>query len=336
MLDLSGKCALPPAPPGVTWRYLTPKDAPHLNELIRRIEHVDNPPYRSSWQDVTRFFDPESVWAGIGAIDHQGAIRAFGHLRIRRGSAADIVCHGGVDPTWRGRGLGRYSLMWQTEASEIILHTLEGQRRICIYVEDTDEDLIQHLDVLGYVRDKTYVELVRMLDKTSVASAVARQSKDDPFTVVVPWDPELSEEVRLAANRMAGDEVQWSSEDWKRGWEHFAEDASFLLLDKQTDRSRIVGYVATSIYPQDFDVLGRRQGSIDLLGIDSDYLQHFAFMMEHVVAAYMAKGFDAVGVSADGDVEKGELELYRDCGFSISSTSHLYVKSLDLVNYPFG
>lgn len=338
MLDFSTTCPLPQAVPGATWRYLTNQDAAALNLLIQRIEAVDNPPYRSSWQDVTQFFSPNTLWAAVGAFDQQGIMRGFGHLRVRDRDVKDVICYGGVDPNWRRRGIGHASLGWQTQTSEYILARLSDPGQIIIFVEDDKDEWISHLLEAGYEKQATFVELAYIFadHKKMIADTIADRgvflgrpydgSPKSPFVELIQWTDDLSEQVRLATGRLSGGQANISRDAWKDGWEHFASSASFILLDKHTDRSRVVGYILCSSYTQDFDVLGRRQGTIDMLAIDSDYYDYLPDMFDAVIRSYEYRGFDAIGASAERSDNSSELTVYDECGFNVCSRNFAYTK----------
>ena len=57
----------------VTWRALTPDHAVALADLIACIERVDDPPYRTSLDEIVELLSNMSKWRGvIGELNETG------------------------------------------------------------------------------------------------------------------------------------------------------------------------------------------------------------------------------------------------------------------------
>lgn len=121
-------------PRELTWLPLGPGDNLELAELVARSESVDNPPYRTTAVETAEYFlDP--TYSGVAGRDRSGVMRAFALVRLRPAAELYASFTGVVDPDWRGRGVGRALLHWQTERARHLI----GAERAARAGTDGDE-----------------------------------------------------------------------------------------------------------------------------------------------------------------------------------------------------
>lgn len=103
--------AYPAATPGITWK---PLEAAHKRDLMRLIvdmERIDNPPYRTSQAEVDSIF--QSDFCGLSAWDQDSRMVAYAIVRVEETDGFQAVCSGGVEASWRNRGVGSIIFQWE-------------------------------------------------------------------------------------------------------------------------------------------------------------------------------------------------------------------------------
>ena len=95
---------------GIEWGALTAAHHGGLSALFARMEARDNPPYRTSPDEVEEMLSGASQWRGLVGIARRGIaagrIVAFAQVVLRFPGRVECVCVGGVDPDFRRIGLG--------------------------------------------------------------------------------------------------------------------------------------------------------------------------------------------------------------------------------------
>lgn len=234
----------------------------------------------------------------------------------------EVVCEGGVDPRYRGQGLGRASISWQRDQARALLdHSRPG--RALFYVEDIAPELSHLLVDAGYTQTDSFVDVSRDLSGPIEIPSLAH-----PFQIVT-WDKELDDLLRQAVNRIlekrkAG--AGYTSEDWTTRRGAFTPNCSFVALDKSTDRSEIAGFVLSSIYRQDWTAVGNRQGYIDLLGLLPGWENEAILksLIAAVLTGFKKQGFATVGALLPETADPATRHLFLEAGFRVIGTSTQY------------
>ena len=186
--------SLPAGSGNFSWRKLGSDNVAEVGSLIHRIEEFDNPPFRTAISEVEDFFAAPSSWRTIGAFGSGNNLVAYAQVRPRL-LLNEVVCEGGVDPRYRGQGLGRASISWQRDQARALLdHSRPG--RALFYVEDIAPELSQLLVDAGYTQTDSFVDVSRDL-----SAPIAVPSLSHPFQIVT-WDKELDDLLRQAVNRI--------------------------------------------------------------------------------------------------------------------------------------
>lgn len=310
---------VPTGPDGLTWRALTPDDAPALAGLVARIEEHERTPYRTSAEEVAEQF--EGDWKDhardtVAALDDEGQIRAYGQVMTVPGDVTVIraFTYGGVDPAWRGRGIGWQLAAWTTGRARQLLaaYATDAPGRIAAYVDNTALDSLALLTAAGFAPIRYYTEMRRSLsDPLPQAPAVDGVS-------IVPWSPELDEAVRLAHNEAFAD--HWGSEPrtaevWAQGRSMFAPGWSLVAVDDAT--GEVAGYLLSDRYEQDWAISGHTAGYTHLLGVRRPWRGRglAVALLTAAMNVYRADGMECAEIGVDTANPSGAHGLYASLGY---------------------
>jgi len=325
---------LPPLPEtgGLTWRALTPADAEDLTTFIAHIEEVDNPPYRTSPEEVADYFDDEGHdYSGIGGFDADGILHAFAFARLRRADAEikRVFISGGLEPSLRDQGIGSAVLDWQIARARQILARADGaddpvaRGRLLLHVDDDQTSLVRLLTTRGFTEARHYSQMRRDLSRPIPEVAV-----EWPLTVE-PWTPALDDAVRRAHNAAFHD--LWgaqplSPQDWQAERAHHVPEWSFVALDRSSDRAQVAGYLMSGRYEQDWHALGWTEGYTEILGVLPAWRgRHVASgLLAHAMRAYAADGMQYAGLDVDADDPSGAIGLFEHLGYERVRGSVVY------------
>lgn len=307
----------------ITWRELNSKDSAQVAKLTERIQHVDNPPYRTSRAEIEADFAADQRWRAFGAFAGATLV-AFGHALFRPSQPPRVLCIGGVDPDYRRQKLGGRIVDLQLQAGKELLGGNEGD--VVMHVDEGMAELVDVLASRGFTWTKTYYELRASLDSFPALQA-------DPFISIVPWSADLDDELRLAVNDVTGQ--KWGSsplseQEWEEGRPHFSEQHSFIALDKSTDRAQIAGLVMCSLYKQDWQALGLKECDVDIFAVAEPWRQTNVGgrLLTAVMQQCAEDGLDAIGAGISSENDSGALDLYHSLGFRTVARTRAYTVHL--------
>lgn len=317
---------------GLVWRPLTRDDVAELTRLLTAIEEADHAPYRTSQGEVDEHFDGE--WKNheldtLGAVDADGRFRAYAQVNQPPGDTRVVraFLDGGVDPLWRGRGIGRELLAWSMGRGrqKIAEAGKELPARIAVFTDDDAPTKIRLLRASGFAPARFYAEMKRPLD-------VALPDIPAPDGIsIVPWTPELDDQVRLAHNEAFAD--HWGSEprtaqEWAQGRSMFAPTWSFAAVDDAT--GEVAGYLLSGRYEQDWEITGYSAGYTELLGVRRAWRgRHLAgALLSAAMTAYKADGIEYAELGVDTANQSGAHRLYTNLGYVVFHSSTMFAIDL--------
>jgi mycothiol synthase len=304
-------------------RRVSAADAATIHDLIRRSEVFDREPLVTPIEEIREIFeDPHLDPAEdlrLATVGEQavGWGRVWHHPSGERLERAYLL--GSVDPEWRGRGIGRTLFAWQLDRARAVLnaHSHDLPRFIKTAAWDWLTDA-QHLyERFGFLPVRWFDELLRPLDPPLERTEV-------PGIDITDWQPGRSEEARLLHNRAFADHWGSGSID-QAAWEKRLTDYG-MRLDLSVvaiARNKAVGYSLNEVYPDDEELLGRRDGWIGTLGVDRDYRGRgiASALIAASLERFRQEGLTHASIGVDADSPTGAHRLYRRLGFDLEKRS---------------
>lgn len=337
-----------PQVPGLSWRPPSADDLDPWYALISRIQDADHNTERWTRGDLERSLGLS--WVDLSAdalvgIDVSGSFRAFARNGFRPGYTDElsIALMGGVDPDWRGRGVGRQLLAWQRARARHNVadlragdaHAATLPARVGAFVESQEESKAHMLAVAGFEPRRWFDVMRRPLTAEDVAMP-------DPVLPdgleVVHYASEFSERTRFAHNEAFLD--HWGSnpatvEVWRAGQEDgeaFRPASTFLILDSAVEGLPVVGYVLNEEYVEEWPVLGHTEGYVGTLGVIRAWRgRGLARILLQLSAREFARlGHPFMALDVDADNPTGAGRLYTDFGFVRAERSTYYAIDPDV------
>ena len=304
----------------IQWRALDPADSGSLHGLIRELEQRDEALSRTSPSEAEVMLGrpglAEAIAAFVADDPTPDAPIAFGYVGLARSGKPEAICHGGVLPEFRGRGIGQQLLDWQTERGTSLLNEVfPGVPGSIVHAVDARRTAFhRHLESLGYEWSHSFAELRHDLD------AIPAPQGTSSFVEIVPWSGDWEEQVRKTLARQArlsGVAGDATDPQWAGPQGHPDPALSFLAIDRRGDRTRVAGLVEVGRYRDDWEALGWSEGYIDTVAaFDPDIRgEVLGALVTRALEAIKEAGLEkaAVGVNPQADPET--MAFYDDIGF---------------------
>lgn len=318
---------LPTCELNLQWRALQEEDTEALYALLRRIEEHDDPPYRSTREEVSD--SARAEWTNLpqnslAGFDDEGNLRAYGVVtEPDDGDRARSFLEGGVDPDERHRGVGSVMLAWQVQRARELLAGSDGNGQLIVQVEDGMRASRELVERHGFTPGGYHTEMRRDLRAAELpAIELARPME------LVPWSHELDDAIRLAHGETVGpDSRPPSPQRWQEGRTYFVPEWSFLVLDHTTDRAQVAGYLLSSKYEQDWPTLGWSEGYVDMLGVRAPWRgkRIATALLTRVMAAYAESGMEYAALGLDHPSKDDSFGLFDKLGFVPTRDATTYV-----------
>jgi mycothiol synthase len=316
--------------PRLELRPVSIDDAPTIHALIRSAEVHDRFPLVTNLAEVEEYFaephfDPEHD-ARLALVDGEPA----GWGRIWHAPSGEreerAYLSGTVDPRHRGKGVGTAVLEWQIERGTERLRAHPGDlpRHLRTIEYDWVSDALDLYRRHGFQEVRWMEELLRGLD--------AIPEVDSPDGVaIVAWNRAHDEAARVVKNTAFAD--HWGSTPTDAAtWATWLEghgtrlDLSFLALAGE----EVVGYCLNEHYPDDEELLGRRDGWIGSLGVLREWRKRgvASALVVRSLRAFAGEGFTHASIGVDSDNPTGAAGLYRALGFEPQTRSITFQRTV--------
>lgn len=329
-----------PATAALSWRPLDPDLVPQWHRLTEVLVEADNGTEHLSPDDLADELAPD--WIDLArdttiGLDADGVARAFGLTQVRPGDVTLLRAFlwGGVDPEWRGHGIGRDLLARQErQAAEIV-----GRRRADL---GPDVPAAAFVQVDQGVDDAARLAVRAGFEPTRHSWVMRRDLStplpDAPLPAaeaglrLVPWSAELDDAIRLAHNEAFADHwgfQPWDVEtwhQWESGHRDFRGDWSFAVLDGE----QVAAYALSAGYVNDWEAQGYTEGWTAKLGVRRPWRGRglAKTLLAASMRAFRAGGIEYAGLDVDSANPTGAVALYTGLGYEVRHQMVQYLKSL--------
>ncbi|SDT70297.1 mycothiol synthase [Jiangella sp. DSM 45060] len=325
-----------PADAGLTWRPLTPGDIPawfalcevvddhdDANERVAKSELADR--FKGAWHDPAR--------DSVAGFDSDGNVRAYAwsvYRPVTEGTQAPVL-FGAVHPDYRRRGLGRALLAWSEARGrqQLAAATVNLPARIRVYLDEAHTEARRLAEAAGFTPIRWYVDMRRDLGVDLPAGHVPDGLRIEPYS------RDRDEDVRVTHNESFARDHWGSSpfdaESWAVhvvGGEKFRPDWSFIAVEEAT--GRVVGYLMSGAYDQDWEPQGFTEGWTDLVSVRREWRGRgvAGALLTAAMRAYAAGGMQYAGLDVDTDNPSGALGTYTRLGYERRQGSVLLTKEI--------
>lgn len=307
--------------PELVWRPLAASDAEPFVRLVTAVEAADRQPFRTSLAEVVESL--AEPWRDLArdtlvGLDAEGTPRASMVLSLPPGDTTErrVFLDGGVDPAWRGRGVGRGLVAWALRrAGELLADVPDGVPwRVGAFLARDDEAGARLLARAGLEPLRWYASLRRDL-----AAPLPGAPVPDGL-VVEGWSPDVDEAVRLVHNAAFAD--HWGSQPltaqaWAGGRATFAPAWSLVARDTTAPDHPVVGYLLADRFEEDWAAQGFTSGHVARLGVVREARGRgvATALLAETLRRVAADGLEHVTLGVDTANPSGAHRLYAALGF---------------------
>ncbi|MEX1249104.1 MAG: GNAT family N-acetyltransferase [Acidimicrobiia bacterium] len=309
------------------------EEAGDVHQLTRRWESFWNAPLVTPLHEV----EEELTEPHMDLAEHTRGVwdgdRMVAYGRIWHRPSGEILerayLQGRVDPEHRGRGIGRQLFGWQVETATRILGEIEAPIPRFMRADEWDwiEEAHRMYRRFGMEPVRYFTEMVKPLD---VREEVEPIDGVEIISYDRSWDvPALEALNRSFADHWGSSPTDMASYQHRLEGKGVALDLSFLAIFE----GKVVGLSLNAHYPEDEELLGRRDGWIESLGVVKNWRRKgvATALLKASFNVFAEAGFTHAALGVDTANPNDALKLYTGLGFETthrSITSELEVKPL--------
>ncbi|MHA7154990.1 GNAT family N-acetyltransferase [Arthrobacter sp. TMN-50] len=317
------------------WRPITPNDIGQWHDLLLRMADEDKPDWIEERADLEQILESSKTDPAKDTLlgfDGGGVPRAVGAIRRNPGSTV-IHSMGGVDPAWRGKGIGAALYAWQAGRASRCLADDDDDADaddggapagvLRTYAEERVPSQLALMEATGNTVVRYFTEMTRSLEAEIPVVEI------NPGLQIVTFTDQLSEAVRLAHNEAFQD--HWGSEPRdEESWRHtvthpeFRPEWSLAVVDEAT--GEVAAYQLASFDSASRELLGHTEGYTDLLGVRRNWrgLRLAPALLAEAMRRFKADGMEHAGLGVDTENPSGALGLYERLGYEPTHRVRVY------------
>ena len=328
----------PPPPPhasgrGITWRPLAIDDAQRLHSLYAAAEEASGQPWRTSLDDVAHeMASPETDLQRdtVVAEDAGGSlvasvwVKARSHVGVKhRGILFTYVRPGHEELEHAAIEWGQRRVVQRFDATGLDL-----PRMIRSFAEADDGERIRRYEANGFSVVRYFIDMTRDLEEPIPSIAVP------PEIEIVTWSDEWIEPAWRTDSEAFRD--HWGSMPTTLdSWRHESERPGFRpdLTVLAVAGGEVASYTRNGVYPEDWEVRGRREGWIDTLGTAPRWRRRglASALIVESMRRFCDAGLSHAALGVDAENPTGALGIYTRLGFTEVNRAVALAKELPAV-----
>lgn len=325
--------------PNINWEFIDKTAINDAYNLISKIEREDNVSYRTEKNELEEIFTTNNIKC-VGGYDDNGKLLAYGIVKLKLDKKT-VYCYGGVDLSQRGNGVSFEMVHWFKQTGyELLKKNLDNgfskklfskknkcKGNIIVEISDSREDLRIFLMELGFLPRNRFFELRKKLDSDNFIC------DDDitlpPFINIINWKDDY---VSLLNKNNDTFNLEKNMHPFLplHSLTNINKDWSQMILDKSTDRTKVIGYIVASKYEQDWEVLKHKESYIDFITLSHSKYQNE--MMKALLHSHIenckANSLDCVAIGIEPDNQPDLYEILKELDFTISSSSTEFINEV--------
>jgi mycothiol synthase len=292
-------------------------DAIDIHQLTRRWESFWNAPLVTPLHEVEEELTEPHLNLDEHTLGYWDGDRMVAYGRIWHRPSGQALerayLAGRVDPEYRGRGIGRELFGWQVERGRSILEGIEAPIPRYLRADEWDwiEESHRMYQRFGLVPVRYFTEMVKPL-------AAPEEVRPVDGVELVTYDRVYDEQAMTALNRSFADHwgstpTDMASFRHRLEGEGVAIDVSFLAIAGD----EVIGLSLNAHYPEDEELLGRRDGWVISLGVIGSWRKKgvATALLKTSFNAFIGRGYTHAALVVDTESPTDALKLYTGLGF---------------------
>ncbi|RAG86542.1 hypothetical protein DN069_06175 [Streptacidiphilus pinicola] len=312
-------------PSGLSWRPIERGHVAAWKLLLDAIEVVEQDDEHSTEADLLDRFDDPYVDMARGSLAAWDGERMVGYHWMKARTAADPGHEfwqlGGVDPEYRGRGVGLRLLTWAEQAARPLheerfpgapLALVDG----CCVGSTASEQLFARL---GYEQARWYRSMV-VDDLAATVAALPPLPVPDGVEFRV-FTEERAADALTVRNDAFRDHYDMAPQT-PQGWAHFTGGASFRAGSSHLAYDRVSGEPLAIVMCEESSSEAGRDLYVALVGTARAGRRRgiASALLAHVLREGAAAGYDRSSLGVDADSPTGAVGLYERLGYRAKQT----------------